>query len=80
MENILNNMANAIGFLILAIIILFLLDILISMVKTMLGLNYKNLLFGAGIGVAIMAFRNWYKKNHVTIKDKQEVIEEPIKE
>ena len=55
-------------------------DILISMVKTMLGLNYKNLLFGAGIGVAIMAIRNWYKKNNVTIKDNQEVIEEPIKE
>lgn len=73
-------MFRIIGCMIFIIVFLFLLDIIIYMVKTVFGVNYKKLLMGAGAGFAFMAIRDWYKKNHVDLTDSKETVTEVVEQ
>ena len=72
-------MLKTIGMMILIIIFLFLLDLIIYMLKSMLGINWKKALIGFGAGFGLMAFREWYKKNKVTAKT-ENIVEEVVEE
>jgi hypothetical protein len=69
-------MIHILGWMVLFIIFLFLLDIIIYMLKTIFSISYKKLLAGIGLGFGFMAFKDWYKKNNVDLTKKKNIVKQ----
>ena len=71
MSSLIENFPNILKLMFYVIVFLFLLDIILSMIKNILGLkfDFKKALAGAGFAVGAMALKDYYKKNNVSIKD-----------
>jgi len=71
------------GFMVFLVIALFLLDLIVYMLSSMIGISLKKALAGFAVGMGVMAIKRWYNKNHVvaeptvTVEEKtEETVEE----
>ena len=69
-------MFTILGWMLFIIVFLALLDIIFYMIRTVFGFSYKKFFIGMGIGMIFVILKDWYKKNHITLKDKGEVVDE----